>query len=118
MEYSPRQAQRSPGKETNIDFQPQRVVARDHLFIGNGGRAEQNLMDSRFPPNPPQPLRAHLYNFAWLPSHITGFPLCLQPQKYTVFDSVASNFTGLKSVALWLPSQNGWLALRPQEHQE
>jgi hypothetical protein len=35
----------------------------------------------------------------------------LQAQKYTVFVSAASYFTGVKPVPLWLPSQKGWAAL-------
>jgi hypothetical protein len=41
----------------------------------------------------------------------------LQPQKYTVADSLASYFIGVNPVPLWLPSQKGWFALRPQAHQ-
>jgi hypothetical protein len=46
-----------------------------------------------------------------------GVAVCLHPQKYTVFDSAASYFIGVNSLPLWLPSQNGWFALRPQAHQ-
>jgi hypothetical protein len=42
----------------------------------------------------------------------------LQPQKYTVVDSVASYFIGVNPVPRWLPSQNGWFVLRPQTHQK
>jgi hypothetical protein len=52
------------------------------------------------------------------PSQNTGLALCLHPQRYAVLVSVASNFTGRMSVVLWLPSQKGWLALNPQEHQK
>jgi hypothetical protein len=63
------------------------------------------------------PQSAQGYSLLWLPSQRTGLALCLQAQKWTVLVSVASNFTGVKSVPLWLPSQNGWPWLRPQEHQ-
>jgi hypothetical protein len=58
------------------------------------------------------------YSLLWLPSQRTGVAVCLQPQKYSVLDSVASNFTGVKPLPLWLPSQNGCVALRPQAHQK
>ena len=57
-------------------------------------------------------------SFAWVPSQITGSAECLQAQKNTSLVSVAVHFTGAKSVPLCEPSQNGWFADRPQEHQK
>src|SRR5580698_1207073 len=57
-------------------------------------------------------------SFEWVPSQKTGLAVCLHPHRYAVPVSVASNRTGVWSVTLWLPSQKGWLALRPQEHQK
>jgi hypothetical protein len=51
------------------------------------------------------------------PSQSAPFLLCLQPQKYTVELVLASYFTGVKSLPLWDPSQNGCDLLRPQAHQ-
>jgi hypothetical protein len=42
----------------------------------------------------------------------------LQPQKYSIFDSSASNLTGRNSVSWWEPSQKGWFTLFPQAHQK
>jgi hypothetical protein len=57
------------------------------------------------------------YIFEWVPSHNASFFDCLQPQKYAVVDSVAVYLIGVIPDSLWLPSQKGCEALRPQAHQ-
>jgi hypothetical protein len=51
------------------------------------------------------------------PSQSAPFLLCLQPQKYTVELDLASYFTGVNSLPLCEPSQNGCDLLRPHAHQ-
>jgi len=61
---------------------------------------------------------SHSANPAWLPSQFGDPPVCLHMHQATVAFSVTSYFTGENSVPLWLPSQNGWVAELPQEHQK
>jgi hypothetical protein len=53
-----------------------------------------------------------------VPSHRGARALCLQALNHSVRSSVASCFTGVKAVPLWLPSQKGWRALCPQAHHQ
>jgi hypothetical protein len=46
-----------------------------------------------------------------LPSQTGAFPEALQPQKKTLLSVSDVYLTGVKSVPLWLPSQNGCLLL-------
>jgi hypothetical protein len=58
------------------------------------------------------------YSFLWVPSQNGLLLLCLQPHSQTFFCSVISNFTGVNSLPLCEPSQNGWFFDRPQRHHQ
>src|SRR5262249_4106912 len=63
-----------------------------------------------------RPSRGH--RLWWVPSQKGLPPVCLQPQSQTSSLAAAVNGTGVNPVPLCEPSQNGWLALRPQAHQK
>ena len=54
----------------------------------------------------------------WLPSQKGLFFECLQPHHATVFLASICALTGVNSVPLCEPSQNGWVAERPQAHHQ
>ena len=56
--------------------------------------------------------------FLWLPSHKGGEAVFLQTQNQTCPVSAETNFSGKESLPLCVPSQNGWLRLRPQRHHQ
>ena len=72
-----------------------------------------NLVSGFWKARPPRPQSPPC-----VPSQKGLFDVCLHPHRYAVSVSVASNFTGVKPLPLWLPSQNGWFALLPQAHQK
>ena len=73
-----------------------------------------------FPPeeNVSGPFSLFLYNPLCVPSQNGMVLLCLQPHNQTFFVSVISNSTGVKSLPLWEPSQNGWSFDLPQRHHQ
>lgn len=58
------------------------------------------------------------HRLSCVPSQNGGCLVCLQPHIQSVSDLSATNICGVKFVPLWLPSQNGCLALRPQAHHQ
>ena len=54
---------------------------------------------------------------SWLPSQNGAELVCLHAQKYTVPVLSAVYAVGENALPLCDPSQNGWLADLPQEHQ-
>ena len=58
------------------------------------------------------------YRLLWVPSQNGLLPLCLQPHKATGALEVMVTLTGLNSLPLWDPSQNGCLADLPQAHHQ
>lgn len=57
------------------------------------------------------------FRCAWLPSQNGGVFVCLQAHHATVLACGISTASGANPVSPCEPSQNGWFAERPQEHQ-
>jgi hypothetical protein len=78
---------------------------------------QQNRDDAGTPRRSAAAAQTRRYGDVWLPSQSGASLVFLQPQKNTIPVLSALKGSGLKLVPSWLPSQKGWFALFPQEHQ-
>ena len=105
---------------------PSAAFSVAQAVVRSGAFASSGLADGLFKrPVGSIRWRAHYFptfgaptSFPCVPSQYGPSLVCLQPHRYTVSSFSATNTIGFKSsVCLWVPSQNGCLALKPQLHQ-
>ncbi len=58
------------------------------------------------------------FDYLCEPSQCGAFLVALHMHQKIFFFSTTTSLTGENPVPLWAPSQNGWLADFPQEHQK